>query len=105
MYFWNEYDIESAYGRFERSDCQVAMTGVLIVARLANWTNAHSDGWAYWPKPVRAAKNLMVLLDSLDRYDPIDITPAQLKKACVPIKSFLTRQGVDHDVIFGRVSA
>lgn len=103
MKYWNEYDIEYAYGRFERSCAPVAMTGALIVARLASWTNQNSDGWAYWLKPVRAAKNLLELLDSLDRYAPVDITPSQLKKACTPIKSFLTRQGVDHELIFGSV--
>jgi hypothetical protein len=72
---------------------------VVIIDRLRYWTNRNSDGWAYWPKPVRAAKNLMVLLESGDRWDPADVTEAELKKAIVPIKSFLTRHGVAHEEV------
>ena len=99
MYYWNTYEIEDAAIRF-RNQRNLSI-GVLILARLVNWTNSHSDGWAYWPKPVRAAKNLMVLMDGVDRWDPEDVSPEALKKACVPIKAFLTRQGVDHEIIFG----
>jgi hypothetical protein len=100
MKFWNEYDVEQALRRATNPDRPTRLRGILVVLRLMNWTNANSDGWAYWPKPVRAANRLMELLDSGDRWEPEDVEPKDLRKACAPIKAFLTRQGVDHDIIF-----
>lgn len=104
MKYWNDYDVEVQARRVE--GCPVRMTGVLIMARLMNWTNANSDGWAYWPKPVRSAKRLMELIETGENFPtyhtPLeDVTEAELRKAVTPIKSFLTRHGVDHDEIFG----
>lgn len=100
MKYWNEYDIERAIGVSTNPDRPNRLTGILYMARLMNWTNANSDGWAYWRKPVNAAQRLMELLDSGDQWDPEDVELKELRKACTPIKAFLTRQGVDHDVIF-----
>jgi hypothetical protein len=55
-----------------------------------------SDGWAYWPKPCRAADKAMALIDSTaypeyDRREREDITEAEMLAAVRPIKSFLTR--------------
>jgi hypothetical protein len=98
MKYWNQHDVASAQRRFEGLPDREL--GLLVLTRLMNWTNRNSDGWAYWPKPVRAAKRLMELLDSGDHWDPEDVTEAELKKAFTPIKSFLTRQGVDHGEVF-----
>lgn len=97
----NDYDIEDAARRFDPATHRNLAIGVLIIARLANWTNRNSDGWAYWKKPSNAAKRLMELIQSVDRWEPVDVSAEDLKKACTPIKAFLTRQGVDHEVIFG----
>lgn len=96
MRYMNEYEIENALIRFNRGDTPNLGHGAFILARLATWTNRNSDGWAYWPKPCRAAQSLQALLQTADRFDPVDVTAAELKRATSPIKAFLTRQGVDH---------
>jgi hypothetical protein len=78
---------------------------------LIEWTDGHSDGWAYWPKPARAAEKLMDLIDGRmtdgercpDCYQGQggyhsywcrlrpDATPAALKAALRPVKAFRTR--------------
>ena len=103
MRYWNEFDVQDAIGRFGPS-CHNLTVGVLILTRLMNWTNGHSDGWAYWPKPCRSANRLMELMDNADRFDPQDVTVGELRKACTPIKAFLTRQSVDHELIFADTS-
>lgn len=107
MLYMNTFDIEQALATALRFDLPVMTEAVYRLIRLVNWTNANSDGWAYWKKPLNAARQLMELIQSVDPYAdpfydrPSDIDRAALKKACVPIKAFLTRQGVDHEVIFG----
>jgi hypothetical protein len=110
MLFMNDWDIENAMRRFHPDETPNLATGAHILAALANWTDHNSDGWCYWPKPVRAAKSLMTLLQAGEEryrnayYDEVaDATAAELKRALSPIKAFLTRQGVSHDVlILGR---
>jgi hypothetical protein len=65
------------------------------------WTNQNSDGWCYWPKPCRAAKNLQALLQSHARYqwDTSEVTAEEYRKALVPIKAFRTRQGADFPIV------
>lgn len=69
--------------------------------RLADWADDNSDGWAYWPKPSRAAANLQELLTErlggrfIDTGDIDDLTDAELTAALRPVRSFLTRQGVN----------
>lgn len=103
MRFMNEWDIEDALRRFRPDETPNLATGAEVLAALAGWTNRNSDGWAYWPKPVRAANALIVLLEAQrgKRWgNPVeDVTAAQLKKALAPIKAFLTRQGVAYDVV------
>lgn len=101
MRFMNTYEIEDAARRYDPATYRHLAIGVLVLARLVNWANRNSDGWAYWPKPTRAANRLIELIQGVDRFDPEDVTATDLKRACVPIKSFLTRQGVDHAEIFG----
>lgn len=95
----NEYEIEEALVRFNRGDTPNLGRGAFVLARLATWTNRNSDGWPYWQKPARAADRLMSLLTGADRFDPVDVSEADLKRAVSPIKAFLTRQGVDHAVL------
>lgn len=103
MHFMNTYEIEEAMYRLVNDEDRLPnlTQGVLVLARLAVWTNRNSDGWAYWPKPVRAARRLMELVQSVDRWEPEDVTSADLRKACAPIKAFLTRHDVDHAEVFG----
>ncbi len=101
MRYWNEYDVRTQLQHASNPDRPNRLRGILVITRLMNWTNRNSDGWAYWPKPVRSASRLMELLESGDHWNSEDVTAAELRKACSPIKSFLTRQGVSHADIFG----
>lgn len=100
MMFMNEFDVAQARQRFSAGDTPNLERGAETLSRLVEWTNSHSDGWAYWPKPCRAAKSLQALLTEADRFDPQDVTEAQLTAAFSPIKAFLTRQGQQHSEVF-----
>lgn len=103
----NEYEVDDAQIKaahdFGRPNLQKA---VLTLARLVEWTNSHSDGWAYWSKPTAASTKLQGLVHdfyfhpwgSMDTHR--DITAAELKAAETPVKAFLTRQGVNYREVF-----
>lgn len=105
MHFANEYEIEQWLQSYQTSETPNLARGARTLYELMNWTNRNSDGWPYWSKPVKAADKLITLLEDADRAGraawstPKDATDAQLKAALTPIKSFLTRQGVDHTTI------
>lgn len=92
---------EEAFDTYETPNLSAAaqtLTGLIV------WTNANSDGWAYWPKPVRSAKSLQTILAAaLSEYHRTgvvdDTTGPALKKAYTPIKAFLTRQQADHSKV------
>lgn len=96
MPFLNEYDIDRLYSRFHYDPLLGPAVETLECLRI--WTNANSDGWAYWPKPSRAAAKLQNLLYEADRYERTNRregawpTKADVKKAYTPIRAFLTRQ-------------
>lgn len=101
--FMNDYDIERAASRYDTHPILGPATWTL--ENLRTWTNSHSDGWAYWPKPARAAAKLMELIERdgtnkyhLD-YEREDATLAEYKKALAPIKAFRTRQGADFEIV------
>lgn len=103
MRFMNEFDIEMARRHAARNNWHNVYRGADIIDRLREWADSHSDGWAYWPKPAKAASSLMALIDDPDRvrqalngHKVPDITDAELRAACKPIRAFLTRQGADH---------
>lgn len=96
----NEYDIEDAVRQFSNTDTPNLLAGATTLLRLMQWTNRNSDGWPYWTKPTTAARKLMELLQNADRFDPVDVTDAELKRAYTPIKAFLTKQGADHELVF-----
>lgn len=94
------------------------------LANLRDWSYRVSDGWFSWPKPGKAAARLQDLLQAKAsdyrkdgcefrnvstvpgqylRGDLIkfsDATDEELAAACRPIRSFLTREGHDHSVVF-----
>ncbi len=103
----NEFEIETAQIKaahdFHRPNLQRA---VLTLARLMEWTNSNSDGWAHWSKPAAASKKLQEVIytryfgrDS-HHFDAADVSLTDLKRGQATIKAFLTRQGVDHAVVF-----
>lgn len=102
MNFMNEYDLGTAIQRFDAAETMNRLHVARTVSRLAMWANRNSDGWAYWPKPVRAAAKAMALIESRtyaenERQEEVDATDAEVTKALAPIKAFLTRQGVAHE--------
>jgi len=107
MTFLNSYDIEEAQIKasqeLARPNLQAA---VLTLARLHDWANDNSDGWAYWPKPSRASQKLQEVVHTryfgrdAHHFDNADVSAVDLRKGSATIKAFLTRQGVDHSVIF-----
>jgi hypothetical protein len=105
MLFMNEWDIDEALARYVGHPVLGPATQTL--ANLRDATNANSDGWAYWPKPCRAAKRLQELIqggrDSRWDTERADVTVAAYRKALVPIKSFRTRVassvGMDFEIV------
>lgn len=114
MYFANTYEVDDHVRRF--ADDHVLGAAAITLQNLRDWTDRNSDGWAYWPKPTRAAARLMRLLDlvtrqersslaNLNEYGHLSVNPADVRKAYVPIRAFLTRQGVDSKTIIVEVYA
>lgn len=105
MLFMNEYEIEDALQRVQPDTEPVLALAVIALANLAAWTNDNSDGWAYWPLPCRAAKGLQQAIqdhqtwERTSHFKGAEITAAAVKKALTPIKAFLTKRGVDHEVL------
>lgn len=102
MRFMNEYEIDTAVERFQQHE--VLGPAARLLAQLRDKTNSVSDGWCYWPKPVRAANKLLELVDTnlYHSDDKVNATPEALKAAMTPIKAFCTRQGWD-DIVFPTV--
>ncbi len=99
MKFMNDYDIAQARQRYGRGETPNRLALAIVVDRLAEWTNDHSDGWAYWPKPCRAAAKAIGHIESTaypeyERRQHEDISDAELRAALSPIKAFLTREKV-----------
>jgi hypothetical protein len=98
----NRYEVEEAAARYAQHPVLGPATRTLH--NLMDWTDANSDGWAYWPKPVRAADKLMTLIEGEDRAaarfdrERADATPAKLAAALRPVKAFRTRQNADFEV-------
>lgn len=101
MRYMNDYDIEQARRIGARRGWHNLVRAADTLDNLRDWADRNSDGWAYWPKPVRAAGTLIKHAE--DRVtafyrhtDDRDMTDAELRAGLKPIKAFLTRQGVDH---------
>lgn len=102
MMFMNEYEIDEAAARHR--DHPILGPATRTLRNLMEATNQNSDGWAYWPKPCRAAKNLQVFIQGDPprnyRFDTEreDATKEGLAKAYRPLKAFRTRQGLAFDI-------
>jgi hypothetical protein len=94
--YMNEYDLDFAVERF--SNCALRRYRVaLVVQRLADWTDRNSDGWAYWPKPARAARRAMEQIQSTTHAENVrqeegDLTEEGMTAVLRPIRAFMTRQ-------------
>lgn len=64
--------------------------------------NANSDGWAYWHHGTKCADKLVALIKAADAprvifpAKPVPITEAALRKAVVPIKTFITKHNAQN---------
>jgi hypothetical protein len=101
MKFMNTWEIDDARERWRNHPVLGPATRTL--ANLRDAADANSDGWCYWPKPARAARQLMELIEG-DRTwqartgERADATPERLRKACAPIKAFRTSSGLPFDI-------
>ena len=99
MLYMNEYDIERAMRQF--AEHPVLGPATQTLHNLAGWANRNSDGWAYWPKPCRAARKLQELIQHVppgtNHWDTerADATEAAYRAALSPIKAFCTREKAD----------
>lgn len=101
----NEYEIEDALRLTAYFELPVARRAAEILSKLKDWTNDNSDGWPYWTKPSKAADKLMtalqVSIQASRQQDDKDMTATELRAALTPVKSFLTRHGVNFTDITG----
>lgn len=94
--FIHEDDLQEAIWRFGL--CAPNRAHVARVLRnLADWTNSHSDGWAYWPAPRQAAQGAMSEIHAYTSVEIValeqrDLTDRQVRSVLAPIKAFCTRQ-------------
>ncbi|GAW54778.1 hypothetical protein PD653_2192 [Nocardioides sp. PD653] len=106
MRFMNEYDLEFARRRFGRGRTPSRAYLAAVVTQLADWADANSDGWAYWPKPTRAAAGAMSLIDSFtfqenERQESVDVSESDVRDAVRPIRTFLEHHGADPETVLG----
>lgn len=104
MAWMNEYEIDRAVVMFKGHPILGPASQTL--SNLRDATNGNSDGWVYWPKPARAAKRLMDLLQQgetrLRGYTwplPPEVTLADYRKAVTPLKAFRTRSGLKFTIV------
>lgn len=112
MRYVNDYDIAMARRRFGQGTTPNRLALAMVVDHLREWADRNSDGWAYWPKPCRAAAKAIAHIDSTTSegnraQEREDITDADMLAAVKPIKAFLTRQQVgagDREMILRAVA-
>lgn len=94
--YLSEDDLQDAIFRFGL--CAPNRAHVARVLRnLADWSNANSDGWCYWPAPRRAAQNAMgeihaYTITEIVALEQKDLTDRQVRTVLAPVKTFTTRQ-------------
>ena len=85
MMFMNESEIMMYEDRYRSHPVLGPATRTL--AALRDLADRNSDGWCYWPKPVRSARKLMELIEA----GPDKATEAQYRRSLGPIKAFCTK--------------
>jgi hypothetical protein len=88
MLYMNTWEIAESKDRHKSHP--VLSRAANFLARFEEEVNAHSDGWAYWSAPVKAARKLQELVSTRGESP---VTEAQLTSAISPIRSFYTRIG------------
>jgi len=104
MRFMNRWEVEEAADR--HADDPILGPATQTLRNLMEWTDRNSDGWAYWPKPVRAAARLIELIEKSHPYHwpREEVTLAEYKAALRPIKAFRTRQNADFVIVDAAVA-
>lgn len=99
MRFMNRWEVEAAVSM--HADHPILGPATQTLDNLMQWTDCHSDGWAYWPKPVRAAAKLIELIEKNHPYHwpREEVTLAEYKAALRPIKAFRTRQNASFAIL------
>lgn len=104
MLFLNTYEIDDAVRRFAGDP--VLGPASQTLANLRGAADENSDGWAYWPKPARAARALQQLLSDARwnreydwREDYKAPTSDDVQRAYRPIKAFQTRSKIAFDIV------
>lgn len=93
----NEMDIDQAVERFKAHPVLGKYARFLSAFR--DEVNAHSDGWAYWKAPAKAADRLMTLMNGhlfsgMGAYPRMqEPSEAEFKKTLTPIKAFYAKYG------------
>ena len=101
--FMNEWEIQGEVDRFQGDPVMEPAT--LTLQELMHAANQNSDGWCYWPKPARAAKTLMELIQTehhrndYQHPNPAPVTANQIRAAYRPIKAFRSRQHLEFPII------
>lgn len=86
MLFMNEHEIRQAVNRFQSH--KILGPATRFLEAYMEEVDAHSDGWPYWSAPVKAAKQLMQMIQN-----PDGVTISKYIKALTPIRAFYTRHG------------
>jgi hypothetical protein len=115
MLFMNEYDIDDALDQYvyRTPDAPEHMrAAVITLHNVMTAANSCSDGWHSWPKPARAARKLMELIQrqqkvDRERYsmlqsdrDLLTVTEKEVWAAYSPLKAFRTREIGKSDIWF-----
>lgn len=88
MLFMNTVEIDWAVDSYKQHP--ILSLATKLLADLRDIVDGNSDGWAYWPAPVRSARQLQELIQN-GRNNPAAVTEEAFAKAMIPIKSFYTR--------------
>jgi hypothetical protein len=99
--FLSQHDVSTIESALPETGTPNLVRSARIMAALVEFADNNSDGWAYWQAPRRASARLADVLGlSLNAYyrgaEIADITEADLRDLCKPIKAFLTKRGIDH---------
>lgn len=95
MLFFNSYEIDGYVHQYGSSASNLGRA-VRLLRAVRDHADENSDGWAYWPKPAHASRQLMQLIQgcaggSLRYGTPGQPTDSELRAAVAPIKAFYTK--------------
>lgn len=102
MMFMNGWSIEDAADRWKNHPTLGPAT--VTLRNLRDCADRNSDGWAYWPKPARAAARLMELIQGDGTWEAHhgrrpEVTAAHVQAAYRPVRAFLTRSGLTCTIV------